>query len=447
MKEKLSEALGYIRDGHIDEAAGYKKKPRLSWLGGIAAAAAILILVVAVANPFAIRAQAVSTAKYPRYEWKYRDALADAVPELYGFFGASMTQSLSGAGSENMAYSPANLYMAMALTAELASGNSRQQILDALGAADQEALREQARQFWFACYRDDGDQTLLANSLWLSDIYTYDQAVMDTLAENYYTSVYKGDLGSPKINAAITQWLNSQTKGFLKDATAQVSLPIDTVLALYSTIYYRALWTDSSKFRAANNTAGKFHAPGGDITVTYMNKKEMHSEYYWAEDYGAISLGLKDGSRMWLILPDEDKTVDQVLSSGEYSRMLQAGYSWKNSKYMKVNLSLPQFDIKANSDLREDMEALGITDVFYLETADFSQSVKDSPVVLTGVNQATRVAIDEEGVTAASYIEIPGAGAAMPPDEIIDFVLNRPFLFVITNRYDIPLFAGVVNEP
>ena len=39
------------------------------------------------------------------------------------------------------------------------------------------------------------------------------------------------------------------------------------------------------------------------------------------------------------------------------------------------------------------------------------------------------------------------AGAAQPPDEIIDFVLDRPFVFVVTNRYDLPLFAGVVNEP
>ena len=38
-------------------------------------------------------------------------------------------------------------------------------------------------------------------------------------------------------------------------------------------------------------------------------------------------------------------------------------------------------------------------------------------------------------------------GAAEPPTEIIDFILDRPFLFVITNRYAIPVFAGVVNDP
>ena len=56
------------------------------------------------------------------------------------------------------------------------------------------------------------------------------------------------------------------------------------------------------------------------------------------------------------------------------------------------------------------------------------------------------VQIDEEGVKAAAYIELPGAGAAAPPEEIVDFVLDRPFLFVIEND-NIPLFAGCVNNP
>ena len=115
---------------------------------------------------------------------------------------------------------------------------------------------------------------------------------------------------------------------------------------------------------------------------------------------------------------------------------------------MKVNLSIPKFDIRAQNDLKEDMQTLGVTDIFSPEKADFSTSVEgDYPVWLTAMNQATRVAIDEKGVTAASYIELPSAGAAAPPEEIIDFILDRPFLFVITNRYSLPLFAGVVNQP
>ncbi len=69
-----------------------------------------------------------------------------------------------------------------------------------------------------------------------------------------------------------------------------------------------------------------------------------------------------------------------------------------------------------------------------------------SSIYLTGANQSVRVQIDEEGVKAATYIEFPGAGSAEPPEEIIDFVLDRPFLFVIAKE-NVPLFAGGVNHP
>ena len=57
------------------------------------------------------------------------------------------------------------------------------------------------------------------------------------------------------------------------------------------------------------------------------------------------------------------------------------------------------------------------------------------------------MAIDEDGVTAASYILLEfGAGAAEPPEEIIDFVLDRPFVFAVCKER-IPLFVGTVNDP
>ena len=40
-----------------------------------------------------------------------------------------------------------------------------------------------------------------------------------------------------------------------------------------------------------------------------------------------------------------------------------------------------------------------------------------------------------------------GVGAAVPPEEEIDFVLDRPFVFVITGEDGLPLFIGVVNQP
>ena len=60
------------------------------------------------------------------------------------------------------------------------------------------------------------------------------------------------------------------------------------------------------------------------------------------------------------------------------------------------------------------------------------------------IRHGARVAIDEEGVTAAAFTAIIGVGEAMPPEEEIDFVLDRPFAFIITGLDGLPLFAGTV---
>ena len=118
---------------------------------------------------------------------------------------------------------------------------------------------------------------------------------------------------------------------------------------------------------------------------------------------------------------------------------------WKNKKDMKVNLSVPKFDVSSTVNLKDGLNKMGVTKVFDMENSDFTAITSDTPVYISAVNQSARVEIDEKGVKAAAYIELPGAGAAQPPEEIIDFVLDRPFVFVIS-KGNLPLFTGVVNN-
>ena len=39
------------------------------------------------------------------------------------------------------------------------------------------------------------------------------------------------------------------------------------------------------------------------------------------------------------------------------------------------------------------------------------------------------------------------AGGAMPNADEVDFVADRPFIFVITGFDGLPLFIGIVNQP
>ena len=116
---------------------------------------------------------------------------------------------------------------------------------------------------------------------------------------------------------------------------------------------------------------------------------------------------------------------------------------------MTIDLSVPKFDVSADTDLSGALRALGVTDVFDAGKADFSPLTDDKAdaIFLSQAKHSARVTIDEEGVVAAAYTVMVACGAALPPDERVEFTLDRPFLFAVTGESGEILFAGIVNTP
>ena len=441
-RETLEKALGKVNPRFVAEAASPAKKKKLPWIGAIAAVLALVLVGYFLVAPMTVQAEAVSLAQTTPRNAPDQAAAKEALADMKDFWEESTAAFLSGGG--NQLYSPINAAIGLAAVTELTAGSTRQQLLDTLGVPDTETLDRYISALWESVYQDNGNEICtLASSLWLDDGVTFNQAVMDTLAKDYYVSVYRHDLQSRKALGSIRNWLNSNTGNLLQDSVQTVELPEQTLLALYSTIYFQAKWAD--EFSEAGNTQGVFHSPNGDITATFMNKRLVEMNYYWGDSFGAVRLGLKNGTRMWFLLPDPEKNVEDVLAEGQYMDMILG--DWENRKYMKVNLSVPKFDVEAKKDLKEGLTEMGITDLFCLGAADFSASLEE-PAFISSANQAVRVKIDETGVAAAAYIEFPAPGEAPPIErEIIDFVLDRPFLFFITGRSGIPLFAGSIQQP
>ena len=126
---------------------------------------------------------------------------------------------------------------------------------------------------------------------------------------------------------------------------------------------------------------------------------------------------------------------------------LISGEKEPESKYIIINQSVPKFDVKSDTDLKECMESLGVTDVFDESKADFSGLLNDTEgVYLSKIDHAARLKIDEKGCVATAYTVLPLCGNAMPPEEEADFVLDRPFIFVLRLRNGLTLFTGVVNN-
>lgn len=376
-------------------------------------------------------------------QYQQPDGYADS---LTGFFHASIQQFLQGEG--NQVYSPLNVYLAMAMLAETTDGNSRQQILDLFGLDTIEQLRQQVNHLWNAHYCDDGQTSmLLANSLWLDEAYTFKQRTAKLLADRYYASSFSGDLGTDAMNKQLQSWLNENTGGLLTDQANNTKLPEDSVFALASSVYFTASW--ENKFWEGDTKKALFHSAKVDREVPFMNRTLYYYDYYWGENFGAVRLALTGDNWMWLLLPDEGYTTADILASDEYLQMTLNPADWKNKRVLEINLSVPKFDVAEQQDLVSGMQAMGLRDVFDYRASDFTP-LTDAPELFVGkIDHAARIKIDEEGCEGAAYTVIMTFPTSPPQPEVkvIDFVLDRPFMLVVSSQDNLPLFAGIVNEP
>ncbi len=340
--------------------------------------------------------------------------------------------------SESRVYSPISLYAALAMLTEMTDGETKQQVMDLLGAADSESLRRTVRDLWMGVYLDDGQSVCrLANGAFLRENAEVKQEAVDALTDWYYASSYRVPMGTEEADKAIAGWLNQNTGGLLSQETREIQTDVDNLLGLYNTIYYKSSWRDS--FESSRTEADTFTAAdGAKQTIEFMHRTDEGS-YRKGEGYTAASLYLRYG-RMVFVLPDEGVTPESLLQRQGFLTELTGDYEWAD-----VVWSVPKFDVKSSTGLNEALQALGVTEAFD-SNADFTP-LTDDGAVLSSVMQAVRVKIDEEGVEAAAYTEVMMSDTAMmEPPVTVEMDLDRPFLFVLYGSGDVPLFVGAVQS-
>lgn len=478
-KEELFEVLGNMDPGMVEKARSYRHPQRAVWKKWTAAAACAVIIGGAVLGVTIWRnGQESSAVRYPSgvttvmaaypasvaqtmdaqefiesdayWDWwnSYRELTtksAELQSGMDAYYQKLMEQMLFSK-DENTVYSPINLYIAFAMLAETSDGNTRQQILDMLGAQDMGTLRENISSLWKSNYADTPAlKSVLANSLWLDSEETYNDTTLQRLAEQYYASTFRGTPGSEEMNQALRTWTDDNTGGLLKEYTENMAIAPDTVFELVSTIYYKAMWREN--FWEANTVKETFHGTAGDTDVDMMKKTER-MDVYQGEHFRAVSLSLQDSGSMYFLLPDENVDVNELVSAPDLMKVMQTEEDSNNWNSHMVNLSVPKFKVSEKTDLIETVRALGVTDALDAELADFTPlSENKNGLYLSKADHAAMLEIDENGVTGAAYTELGvSETAAEIPDDEIDFTLDRPFLFLVTGQDGSILFSGVVRN-
>lgn len=363
---------------------------------------------------------------------------------LTAFAAKSTPLAVAGREGENAIYSPLSLWSALAMLAQCANGESRQQVLDALGADSVDTLQEQVEHVWRSLYTDDGQSTLiLANSVWINSGMegTYVQGTLDALAEKYYAGAYAVPMGESAADRAVTEWVKKQTNGLIGGDQPVVQTNVDILAMLVSSLYYKAAWQD--KFNADRTEEDTFtDAAGKESRAEFMHKTQ-DANFIRRDGYQAARLATRLGE-MVFVLPDEGVAPESLLRDPDFLSRLE--FYGDAAMYGEVRWSVPKFDVNSDLNLMDALKSMGIIDLPDRDRADLS-ALSDVPAFLSDAKQLSRVKVDEEGVEAAAVtiLDIANCALPLPPEEVCVMDMDRPFLFLIRTQ-NVPLFIGIVNQ-
>ena len=353
-------------------------------------------------------------------------ALAETAPG--NRLGYKVLSQLSG-GSQNAFVSPVSLAWALAMAADGAAGETRQKLLAALDVEDTAQVAEL------------GEPLMESGLMWANAAFVGADIALLPDYEAVLSDRYAAERFAVSDVEAANAWASEKTGGLIDhlalDPTNEAQLTLANAVAL------EAEW--ASPFDPMMTVEDAFHAPDGDVTVSFM-RQDTYAQYGESMGVQLMCKGYLNGRlAMYLALPPEGGLKRALKNLEENPNSF---FTFKPNP-QSVRLSLPKLDVSAGASLKDAIVAAGCWVPFSEEYADYS-GMSDAELLVSDVFQQVRLQVDEEGTRAAAVTEVLMAASAAGDDgpQPIDFTVNRPFLFALVDRpTGVVLFAGAVVNP
>lgn len=339
---------------------------------------------------------------------------------------------------KNTLVSPLSVFSALSMTANGAVGDTLAQMEDVLGMPleDQKA--------WLGdCLAEENPALKLANAIWFTDD---DRLTVHPGFAEDAMNTYRAEVNRAPMNAdtcsAINRWVSEKTQGMIP--TILEEIPEDAVMYLVNALAFEADW---------NNPYQEYQLSDGIFTTEDGRQQEMelmHStEHTYFEDDMATGFrkSYKRGRYAFVaLMPKEGVTVSQYLDSltGEHLAELL-----ENPVATTVYAALPKFEVEFETELSDALKAMGMTDAFDANLADFSGMgfFEDGNLLISQVRHKTRISVTEQGTKAgaATMVEMVMGAALVQDTKTV--TLDRPFVYLIVDmQTNYPIFMGTMMD-
>lgn len=114
-----------------------------------------------------------------------------------------------------------------------------------------------------------------------------------------------------------------------------------------------------------------------------------------------------------------------------------------------VNAAIPKFESDFSLELSDVLKAMGMTDAFDSDLADFSPmgSCEEGRLCIGRVLHKAHIEVTEQGTRAAASTAVEMKCESAMPREVVCIELNRPFVYMIVDvSRGIPVFMGTCTS-
>lgn len=345
----------------------------------------------------------------------------------------------NGLEQKSFTLSPLSVKAALALTAIGAEGETQRQILDALGFADVEALKN-----WYASVLvgvADFDSRVFGEDR-VDSAYRVVNAIFHNadcdgeFQESYkelaaqLLAAHAASFPAGEITGAVNAWVKEQTDGLIPSIVEDAS---QSAAVLVNALYLKVKWTEPFNDSPLTNFTT---AAGETVQKEFVTKTDKY-RYYADDDCQLVVVPLQGGVNMVLVLGD-GTNLSQKLSAAEYRKTI---------------VTMPKFEVESNFDKKElvnCLKAMGCDKMFMDGGVAEFNPMFTKEVFVDDIIHKAKVKVDEKGLEAAAATAVVMTRAtAMPnPEEPVEFTADRPFQFAIIREDEAPelLFWGQICD-
>jgi len=366
---------------------------------------------------------------YINLPFEMRPIVSSGTDFAFNFF-----KQVSDEFSGNLFISPYSLGMALGMLYNGAENETKEEIAAVMGMSGY--TPEQVNNYYQTLTEgllavDSKTDLSVANAIWTDKGFPLKKGFVDLNRQYYDAEIRIMDFSLPSALRAINDWSNEKTKGTIPRILESLEPP--TVLA--NATYFKSAWT--VPFEKSGTVKKPFYNQDGTTsTLDMMHQKEIPLHYTHTSDYELVRLPYSNGSfSMNILLPKEGVDIDEVLESLN-------GTTWEtltrtmHANSVLVTLSMPRFTLENKLELNDVLIAMGMPRAFSDKDAQFLAMLEVHSWV-GYVLQKSYIDVSEEGTEASAVtviMMIMSSGEPLPPPQYATVVVNRPFIFAITEQ-------------